>query len=174
MEEYCQAIGSRMHEELSPHALSRCVRMGYPISALYSRRVDLPECVSSWFEATGKKQNAVAKKAGMLASKVSEIATGKNPDPQWSTVVKLAQGFGVPLHVFLEGPPSSDTSDGDDDRPREGSAVLEQLLLQRLDAEAPAEDTLRGDILRAQAALDSAQAALNRALRRPDSKSGAA
>lgn len=77
-----------------------------PFSAVYSGGVTLTECVNLWFEATGKRQNAVAKDAGMAASKVSEIATGKNPDPQWSTVERLAKGFGVTPARFLQGPPS--------------------------------------------------------------------
>lgn len=69
----------------------------------------LPECVNAWLEATGKKQNAVAKKAGLKASQVSEIASGKI-NPRWSAVEKLAKGFGVSPAKFLAGPPRPEGS----------------------------------------------------------------
>lgn len=74
------------------------------LSALYSVRVTMTECLNRWFQETGKKKRAVAKKAGMLPSKISGIVTGRNPDPRYSTVEKLAKGFGVSVEEFLAGP----------------------------------------------------------------------
>jgi hypothetical protein len=36
-----------------------------PFTAVYSGSVTLTECVNLWLEASGKKQNAVAKAAGI-------------------------------------------------------------------------------------------------------------
>jgi transcriptional regulator with XRE-family HTH domain len=126
--------------------------------ALYSGGVTLTECVNSWFEATGIKQNVVADRAGMAPTKISEIVNGKNPDPQWSTVEKIARGFGVSLAEFLAGPRPKES--GRVERP-EGDPLFAALAqgLTELDANTPAEDSWRGDILKAIAVL-------NRALRR--------
>lgn len=129
--------------------------MGYTIEALYSRGVTITECVNLWLESTGIKQTVVAERAGMTAPKISEIVTGKNPDPQWSTVEKLARGFEVTPAAFIAGP-----------RPKvEIRASRFEVdprlaaLVARLDQDTPAEDTWRGDVLKAIAVL-------NRALRR--------
>lgn len=67
--------------------------------------VTLTECVNRWFQETGKQKKLVAKNADMLPSKISEIVTGRNPDPQFSTVEKLARGFGcASVEEFLAGP----------------------------------------------------------------------
>jgi transcriptional regulator with XRE-family HTH domain len=125
--------------------------------------VTLPECVNAWLEATGKKQNAVAKDAGLKPSQVSEIAAGKI-NPRWSAVEKLAKGFGVSPAKFLAGPPRPEKATGHERLGGERNPILSDrfaVLLSALDVETPAEDSWRGDVLKAVAAL-------NRALRRPD------
>lgn len=170
MEEHCQANTSRLREELYSYSLSRCARMGYPISAIYSRAVTLSECVNAWFEATGTKHNVVAARGGMLATKISEIVNGKNEDPQWSTVEKLAKGFELPLHVFIQGPPRPEKESGHgESQDRRQRNPFWDARLAALDDQVVAADSWQGDILKAQFALLDAQAALNRALRREDS-----
>ena len=133
-----------------------------PVWAVYSGGVDVTECVNAWLASTGKSQVAVARAAGMNAGKLNEIvkgktARGKRPDPQFSTVEKIAKGFGISVLALLEGPrPEDDT--GHAQRSVQTHSGL-QRLLDAVDAEFPAEDSWQGDI-------HKAVAALNRALRR--------
>lgn len=143
---------------------------------VYSCGVTLTECVNLWLASTGAKQKVIAERAGIAASKLSDLVRGNNSDPQFSTVEKLAKGFGVTIVEFLAGPSRPEKGQtGQDGQRAEGASIpgLERILAQ-LDEEAPADETIKGDILRAQHALASAHAALNRALRRADPKSGAA
>lgn len=100
-------------------------------------------------------------------------------NPSVDVLARLSLGLNVPIATLLEpvgAPipvPEKATAGRVQERPGEGSAILERLL-ERLDQDAPADNSIKGDILRAQHALASAQAALNRALRRADEKSGAA
>lgn len=118
-----------------------------PFTAVYSGSVTLTECVNLWLEASGKKQNAVAKAAGMAPSKVSDIVTGRNPDPQWSTVERLARGFGVPVARFLEGPRlEGSTGHGESSG---GTALADSLrrTLAQYEATGQFPNDYRGDIM---------------------------
>ena len=96
-------------------------------------------------------------------------------NPTVETLDKLAAALAVDVHrLTMPRPEEGVTGHGDQRTQGASIRALEQLLIDRLDEEAPADDSARGDILRAQHALASAQAALNRALRRADEKSGAA
>lgn len=165
MDELCQAVNSLENDVFIALALTDCVRMGYPIPAVYSRDVTLAECVTLWLEKTGKKQKAVANKAKLLPSKVSEIASGKNPDPQWSTVERLARGFELPLHVFLAGP-RPERASGHVQSVADLDPVLAGIIAAAqsiVDAEDSAPDTLEGDVLKAHAVLTRAVQRLGRA-----------
>jgi transcriptional regulator with XRE-family HTH domain len=48
-------------------------------------------------EGAGLTQNALARRARMTASQVSQVESGKRVDPQFSTVARLAAALGVPL-----------------------------------------------------------------------------
>lgn len=48
-------------------------------------------------ERAGLTQNALARRARMTASQVSQVESGKRVDPQFSTVVRLAVALGVSL-----------------------------------------------------------------------------
>jgi transcriptional regulator with XRE-family HTH domain len=131
-------------------------------TAVYSRPVKLAECVNAWFESTGRKQNAVAEKAGMLPSKISEIVNGKNDDPQFSTIEKLAKGFGVTVSRFLEGPPGSESEAGHEQVSRGGAGLADSLgrALREYEQTGQVPKDWRGDVL-------VAIFALTRALQRP-------
>jgi transcriptional regulator with XRE-family HTH domain len=90
-------------------------------------------------------------------SKLSKLERGDEDNPQYETLVRVARGLDVPLATLFDESRPEEGS-GHAERPSEGSPILETFLA-RLDAEAPAEDSVRGDILKAIAAL-------NRALRR--------
>jgi len=115
------------------------------------------ECVVRGDEA---QEEDCRRASRIKPSKISEIVSGANRDPQFSTVEKLAKGFNVSVDVFLAGPRPLEAVHGD--RTRERSAVLDQLL-REIDIEAPADDSWRGDVLKALAAL-------TRALRRADTR----
>jgi transcriptional regulator with XRE-family HTH domain len=131
-----------------------------PFSAVYSGSVTLTECVNQWFAVTGKKQNVVARDAGMSPSKVSDIVTGRNTDPQWSTVERLARGFGVPIARFLEGP--SPEGSGGHGESSGGTALADSLrrALASYEATGQFPEDWRGDIM-------LAIFTLTRALQRP-------
>lgn len=136
-----------------------------PSPALQSRAVTLAECVNVWFKATGRKQNDVAKRAGMLPSKISEIVNGKNDDPQFSTVEKIAKGFGVPVARFLEGPPGLEGDSRHEHVGNDGGgARLADSLgraLREYEQTGQVPNDWRGDVL-------VAIFALTRALQRPE------
>jgi transcriptional regulator with XRE-family HTH domain len=48
-------------------------------------------------ERAGLTQNALARRARMTASQVSQVESGKRVDPQFSTVARLAIALGVSL-----------------------------------------------------------------------------
>jgi transcriptional regulator with XRE-family HTH domain len=48
-------------------------------------------------ERSGLTQNALARRARMTASQVSQVESGKRVDPQFSTVARLAVALGVSL-----------------------------------------------------------------------------
>jgi transcriptional regulator with XRE-family HTH domain len=98
-------------------------------------------------------------------------------NPAVDVLMRIARALHVPSSALFDPKgapiPGPEQQESGHDR-EQGVAVLEKLRLNQLDEAAPAEDSTRGDILRAQHALNQAQAALNRALLRPDTKSGAA
>lgn len=151
-----------------------------PSAALYSGGVTLQECVNGWFTATGKKKNSVAKKAGMKPSQISDIVSGRNPDPQFSTVERLARGFELSTTAFLRGPrPEEDPGHAESRLHRhleeiERANVLDELYDNLVEKYPTTDETWRGDVQRAQAAVAEAAVALARALRRADEDSRSA
>lgn len=109
-------------------------------------------------------QQKLAAKAKVDASKLSKLENDRPVNLTLITLERLAKALKVPVRELFNSPrPEGATGHGVDDK---GIAVL-QGLLQSVDQETPAEDSWRGDVLKAVAAL-------NRALRRPDTKSGVA
>lgn len=93
--------------------------------------------------------------------RLSKIETGENDNPELDTLRLIAEALDVDIgEIFILPRPELEAGHGE--QPRQYFAVLENLVAE-LDAQVPAEDTWRGDVLKAIAAL-------NRALRRgPDS-----
>lgn len=115
-------------------------------------------------------------KTGLNRGTIHRVLDNKTKDPSFNTVAMIAAAFGPTIVTRVAesiGVTRPEQEPGHVGR-REGNPILEAIRLRELDDSAPAEDSIRGDILRAQTALDQAHAALNRALRRPDAKPGAA
>jgi len=113
-------------------------------------------------EAAGfKTQGALATAARMDPSKVSKLENDKAVNLTLKTIERLATTLKVnPGELFEDTRPGEpghgDTAAAADER----NSILEHQL-EALDVEVPAEDSWRGDVLKAVAVL-------NRALRRPD------
>lgn len=99
----------------------------------------------------------VADAAEMTSSQLQKIANGTNANPGVATLARIAAAIELTLPELMSGPRPEKES-GHAERRTEGNPILAGLLA-KLDTEAPAEDSVRGDILKAIAAL-------NRALRR--------
>jgi transcriptional regulator with XRE-family HTH domain len=101
-------------------------------------------------------QGALASKAQIDPSKLSRLENDKPVNLTLKTLERLAKTLKIsPGELFSARP---EEVSGHVERPRQHLAVLESLVAE-LDAETPAEDSWRGDVLKAVAAL-------NRALRR--------
>lgn len=139
-----------------------------PCSAIYSDAVTLPECVNAWLKSTGIMQNVVAERAGLKPSQISEIAAGKI-DPRWSTIEKLALGFGVSPSAFLAGPRlEGDFRHEHVGNESGGSGLADSLRRALADYEQTGQfpNDWRGDIM-------LAIFTLTRALQRPAATGGA-
>lgn len=126
-------------------------------------------------------QQALADAAGTSKGDVSRHERNDpTSNPSVDVLARIADALSVPVFTLLEavGSPIPEKATATRDERQHGAGggvpALERIILGDLDRDAPAEDSTRGDILRAQHALASATAALNRALRRADEKSGAA
>ena len=126
-------------------------------------------------------QQALADAAGTGKGDISRHERNDpTSNPSVDVLARIADALDVPVFALFEavGSPIPEKAMAARDERQHGSGgsipALERIILEDLDRDAPAEETTRGDILRAQHALASAQAALNRALRRADEKSGAA
>jgi transcriptional regulator with XRE-family HTH domain len=132
----------------------------------YTRRVERwrKVLVDAW-EQSRLTLDELADRSKLNRGTIHRILDDKTNEPSFNTVVKLAAAFGpdVTHEMARLINPRPDQESGHAER-RAGSPVLEALLAH-LDEEAPAEDSVRGDILKAIAAL-------NRALRR-DADTGA-
>jgi transcriptional regulator with XRE-family HTH domain len=109
---------------------------------------------------------SVARAAGMDSPQLDRLRRGENDNPTVQVLERIAKALKVPVGELFTRP-EGEAGRVNERSPREGAGIFEELLAT-LDTDAPAEDTTRGDILKAQSALASAQAALNRALRRAD------
>lgn len=103
-------------------------------------------------------QDVLGEKIGSDGSRVGRLEKGTE-NPTLETLDKLAVALKVDVAEFFVARPGESTGHAAE---LSGSnlGVLETLLAA-VDAEAPAEDSWRGDVLKAVATL-------NRALRRPD------
>jgi len=90
-------------------------------------------------------------KARIGISKLSKLERGEERNPRYHTLERVARGLEVPLASLFEDP----RPEGAERAQSEGSPIL-SALLARLDSEAPAEDSIQGDILKALAALTRA------------------
>jgi transcriptional regulator with XRE-family HTH domain len=61
------------------------------------RSIRIGKALKAIREEAGLTQNALARRAKMTASQVSQIESGKRPDPQFSTIARLAAALGVSL-----------------------------------------------------------------------------
>lgn len=116
-------------------------------------------------EARGLSQAALSTAAGVSKSEISRHETNADvSNPTIDVLYRLAGALQVRVARLFEPVGSPIPRPGEDtghaERRPEDSQFLDALLAN-LDAEAPAEDSIRGDILKAVAAL-------NRALRRAD------
>lgn len=107
-------------------------------------------------------QDELGEKIGSDGSRVGRLEKGTE-NPTLETLDKLAGALKVDVAEFFVARPGESTGHATE---RSGSnlGVLETLLAS-VDAESPAEDSWRGDVLKAVATL-------NRALRRPDAGAG--
>jgi transcriptional regulator with XRE-family HTH domain len=117
--------------------------------------------VDAW-EESRLTLDELADRSKLNRGTIHRILDDKTNEPSFNTVVKLSAAFGpnVTHEMARLINPRPDQESGHAEERQSGSSVLEALLTN-LDEEAPAEDSVRGDILKAIAAL-------NRALRRPD------
>lgn len=150
-------------------------------AAVYSCGVDVTECVNTWLKASRISQAEVARQAGINPGKLNEIVKGRTsrgnrPDPQFSTVEKIARGFGISVVEFLRGPrPEQETGlEKASAEEIERRTVLEGLYERIIEKYPTADETWRGDVQRAQAAVADAAVALARALRRANEDFGPA
>jgi transcriptional regulator with XRE-family HTH domain len=125
-------------------------------------------------EARGLSQKEVGQRAGLQSG--TEISRHErnavDSNPTVAIVGRIAAALEVSISALFEPvgyPIPRPEGSGHAERRRDGverSAIL-QAVLDRRDQKTPAEDSWRGDVLRAQDAITDAAAALNRALRRP-------
>lgn len=109
----------------------------------------------------------LASAAGMKSPQLQKIANGTTRDPGVTTLSRIAEAMGMTLAALInETHPRIDEGRVPFRPGDQGAAVLEEVL-RSLDTEEPAEETWRGDVLKAIAAL-------TRALRRTDAQSGPA
>lgn len=119
-------------------------------------------------------QKEVAALAGSTDGEISRHErNAPNSNPAVDVLVRISRALDVPLPCLFEPvgtpiprPDEGEAGHADADDRSQGSALLERVLHQ-LDSETPAEDSWRGDVLKAVAAL-------NRALRRTNTDDGAA
>jgi transcriptional regulator with XRE-family HTH domain len=104
-------------------------------------------------------QQALAEAAGIDGSKLSRLENDKPVNLTLKTLERLAQALKVSVGALFDNPrPEKDA--GLVERPEaEDHPVLADIILAGLDADTPAEDSWRGDVLKALHVL-------NRALRR--------
>lgn len=123
--------------------------------------------IREWRNRRRMTQAALGELIGSDGPRVGRIEKGAE-NPTVETLDKLAAALQIELHDLTV--PRPEEEPGRDESPaRDERSPILQALLDRLDQRAPAEDSIRGDILRAQDALGEAVAALNRALRREGS-----
>lgn len=118
-------------------------------------------------EARGLTQGDLGGAAGIGAAEISRHERNdESSNPTIAVLARLARALSMPLAVLFEpvgsAIPRPEESGHYEDRQRrqdQGNQFL-ATILAHVDEETPAEDTVRGDILKAVAVL-------NRALRRP-------
>lgn len=106
----------------------------------------------------------IEKGGAMDRYRLSKLESGENENPELATLELIAAALAIDVGELFARPRSEEETERDHERPNEGSPVLEQLL-GAIDTETPADDSWKGDVLKAIAVL-------NRALRRPADKSG--
>lgn len=113
------------------------------------------ERLREWRSRRNLSGQALGDKIGADSSRISRLEKGTE-NPTLDTLDKLAAALDVDVSVLLEPRPeeSGHVAGGSD-----GSEIL-AAYLARIDEEAPAEDSWRGDVIQAIAVL-------TRALRRP-------
>jgi transcriptional regulator with XRE-family HTH domain len=107
-------------------------------------------------------QEQLGEKIGSDGPRVGRLEKGSE-NPTLETIDKLATALSVDVSdLFIYPRPDVESGDADSaaERPRDRNPILEARL-EALDGEMPADDSWRGDVLKAVAVL-------NRALRRPD------
>jgi len=135
--------------------------------------MDFAALVRQWKAATGLMYKVVAARAQMPPNKLSAIANGKNANPRWETIQRIAVGFGVTEAQFLAGPANKITATADDDVPPlrivalGGSATRPAQRLERAgdhDPQAPpSAQELRDAIDELKASVDALNAISARA-----------
>lgn len=108
-----------------------------------------------WRQRRKLSQQALGEKIGADGPRIHRLEKGTE-NPTLDTLDRLAAALAIDVGELLR--PRLEQESGRVEGGSEGSPIL-AALLARLDADAPAEDSWRGDVLKAIAAL-------NRALRR--------
>ena len=106
----------------------------------------------------GLTQEQLAEAAGVSKGQVSRWERGEDANPGLVSIQQLADALGVQIADFFPRPEGETGHAAADTRPRERAEILDRLL-DSIDGDFPAEDSVEGDI-------HKAIAALNRALRR--------
>lgn len=107
------------------------------------------------------KLKELADAAEMPSSQLQRMSNGVNKNPGIQTLQRVATAMGMTVEELISAPRPEESGHA---QKRGRNPVLEERfasILEAFDVEVPAEDTWRGDVLKAIAAL-------NRALRRPD------
>lgn len=107
------------------------------------------------------KLKELADAAKMPSSQLQRLSNGENTNPGIQTLQRVADAMGFTLAELITEPRPEESGHA---KERGRDPVLEERftsILEAFDVEVPAEDTWRGDVLKAIAAL-------NRALRRSD------
>lgn len=63
--------------------------------------------IAAEMEGQGMSRNALAVRAGVPAATVTRILSGDRPDPQLSTLVRLAGALGKRVALVAAGPPAA-------------------------------------------------------------------
>lgn len=74
------------------------------LAGILSLAVEFSDVLAAWLDASGMNQSVVAGRTGLKPNKLSELVTGRNRNPTWKTIARIADAFGVEPVAFFAGP----------------------------------------------------------------------